>query len=143
MAWSADGQWLAAAGHSGGVRRRLPETARTPRLARESDNGQNVSLTWHPTKTLLAVGSNGGRVWIRAVAVEWERTFEVGNSSMTAAWLADNESMAIGGREFIDVWDTANVEWSDSVSTDNSTFCMIALHDGRSLLCGQQEGPSI
>ena len=56
VAWSADGQWLAAAGHSGGVRLWSPETARTPRLARESDNGQNVSLTWHPSNWSWSLG---------------------------------------------------------------------------------------
>jgi WD40 repeat protein len=146
VAWSADGRWLAAEGSRGAVALWSPDSNRAPVLTRSYKGGERVSLGWHPSKPLLIVVSDGGQLWILDAATGQERKSKIGRVRLVA-WLADGDSFVTsgegatgGGEGIITVRDATTIARTRRLSTHSITSSLRTLPDGRSLLCGQENG---
>lgn len=111
MAFSADGQFLAAAGQSAAVQVWQVASPEAPALTRPHPDTWIDQLAWHPHRNWLAYGV-GSQVQIWAVDQN-QRVAELefaSSSVLHLAWHPGGNLLAVSGHGGVKVWDTA--DWS-------------------------------
>jgi WD40 repeat protein len=106
VAWSADGDFLAAAGR--GSVAVWPEAGDHPTLMPGFENNDDVlGLAWHPSRPQLAIAADGGRVRLWTPGADSPRDFcELPADARGVGWSPDGSRLAVtDGDGGLGVWD--------------------------------------
>ncbi|WP_373547774.1 WD40 repeat domain-containing protein [Chamaesiphon sp.] len=138
IAFSADGDWLAAGGQAGRLLIWHCEDVNTPpQLVDISVDRWIEQLVWHPTKPYLAV-SYGSQVQIWDVPKSTEIVaWKFAKSSVfDLAWHPAGEYLAVAGYKGVKIWSPKERTKTYSLNVDTASLNIAWSRDGRYLAAG-------
>jgi Eukaryotic translation initiation factor eIF2A len=139
IAFSADGDWLAAGGQAGRLSIwNCQEANIPPQLVEPVDLDRWIEqLVWHPTKPYLAV-SYGSQVQIWDVPKSTEIVaWKFAKSSVfDLAWHPAGEYLAVAGYKGVEIWSPTDRTKTSSLNVDTASLNIAWSRDGRYLAAG-------